>query len=216
MQQVDLAYYSARAREYERIYAKPERQAELQILRDLIPAFFSDMSVLEVACGTGYWTQYIGRLARAICAIDLSGDTLELAALKNLSPDRVRFLIADALDLPVDLGIFESAFCGFWWSHVSRAAIPVFLNSLHAHLLPGARVVVLDNLYVEGSSTSISRRSEEGDTYQLRHLSNGSGYEVLKNFPTEHELRTHLGSRARGVKYTSMQYYWYLEYEVAA
>jgi demethylmenaquinone methyltransferase/2-methoxy-6-polyprenyl-1,4-benzoquinol methylase len=215
MQQVDQAYYSARAREYERVYAKPERQVELQLLRDVIPTRFSDLSVLEVACGTGYWTQYIANFARAICAVDLSADTLAMARAKNLDPDRVRFLISDAMALPIDLGRFESSFCGFWWSHISRTAISEFLGSLHLHLPPGAKVVLLDNLYVEGSSTPISRRSAEGDTYQLRQLSNGSSYEVLKNFPTEQELRIQLGARARRVKYTSLQYYWYMEYEVA-
>lgn len=216
MQHVDVAYYSARAREYERVYAKPERQIDLQVLRDVIPTCFSDLSVLEVACGTGYWTQYICDFARAICAIDLSADTLEMARGKHLNPDRVRFLIADAMALPNDLGLFESAFCGFWWSHISRPAISDFLGSLHLHLLPGAKVVLLDNLYVAGSSTPISRQSDAGDTYQMRRVSDGSSYEVLKNFPTEQELRAQLGAHARCVKYTSLKYYWYLEYEVAA
>lgn len=47
-------YYAARAAEYERIYDKPERQAELQRLRALIPAYLAGRSVLEIACGTGY------------------------------------------------------------------------------------------------------------------------------------------------------------------
>lgn len=216
MQQTDLAYYSARAREYERIYSKPERQVDLQVLRQVIPACFSNRSVLEMACGTGYWTQYIANIARDICAIDLSEDALALARAKNLNSDRVRFLIADAMALPTDLGVFESSFCGFWWSHIARAAIPVFLNSLHLHLSPGAKVVLVDNLYVDGSSTPVARRSEEGDTYQQRRLADGSSYEVLKNFPTEQELRTQLGRQVRCVKYTSLRYYWYLEYEVAA
>ncbi len=76
--------------------------------------------------------------------------------------------------------------------------------------------MLLDNLYVEGSSTPISRQDDAGNTYQLRHLADGSSYEVLKNFPTERELRTHLGFHAKAVKYTSLQYYWYLEYEAAA
>ncbi|HEY6618482.1 MAG TPA: class I SAM-dependent methyltransferase [Steroidobacteraceae bacterium] len=216
MQQVDLAYYSARAGEYERIYSKPERQGELQVLRDVIPDYFSNRSVLEVACGTGYWTQYIANLARSICAVDLSGGALAMARAKNLNQDRVRFLIADAMALPIELGVFESSFCGFWWSHIARAAIPAFLNSLHLHLSPGAKVVLVDNLYVEGSSTPIARQSVEGDTYQLRQLSDGSRYEILKNFPTEQDLRRQLGTRVRCIKYTSLRYYWYLEYEVAA
>jgi ubiquinone/menaquinone biosynthesis C-methylase UbiE len=216
MQQNDLAYYSARAREYEQIYFRPERQSELRVLRDVIPALFSDLPVLEIACGTGYWTQYLANLARSICATDLSPEVLEVARSKGLDSDRVRFLIADAMALPPELGTFEAAFCGFWWSHIPRAAIPEFLSSLHGHLVPGAKVVLLDNLYVEDSSTAISRKSEAGDTYQLRRLHDGSTHEVLKNFSTEQELRNQIGARARHLRHISLQHYWYAEYQVAA
>ena len=65
-------YYSRRAAEYERIYEKPERQAELEWLRNRIPEVFAGREVLEVACGTGYWTQYIARAARKVSACDIN------------------------------------------------------------------------------------------------------------------------------------------------
>jgi SAM-dependent methyltransferase len=216
MQTGDRDYYSARALEYERVYTKPERQTELGLLKEYVPGFFSGSSVLEIACGTGYWTQYIAPLARAVCAIDSSQETLDVARTKNLAAGRVRFLLADAMNLPQDLGIFDACFCGFWWSHIPRRSASAFVVSLHRFLAPGAKVLLLDNLYVEGSSTPLYRQSPEGDTYQLRELADGSRFEVLKNFPDEDELRAHLGARAINVKYTDLQYYWYLEYEVAA
>ena len=57
-------YYSKRAAEYEQIYDKPERQHELEWLRHRIPDALRDRTVLEVACGTGYWTQFIAREAQ--------------------------------------------------------------------------------------------------------------------------------------------------------
>jgi len=216
MQHSDLAYYSARAHEYERIYSKPERQDELQALQATISELFADKSVLEVACGTGYWTQYIAQSAKTICATDLSEEALAVAKAKGLDKNRVRFITADAIALPDSLGQFDSAFCGFWWSHVARASIARFLDSLHARLTQSARVVLLDNLYVEGSSTPISRRSPEGDTFQIRRLSDGSSHEVLKNFPTEGELYAQLSARAENIKYAASEHYWYLEYYRAA
>ncbi len=62
-------YYAARAAEYERIYDKSERQADLARLRHLIPSYFVGRSVLEIACGTGYWTQFIAPAARKVTAI---------------------------------------------------------------------------------------------------------------------------------------------------
>ena len=48
------AYYAARAAEYERVYAKPERQTDLSRLRAAVAEFARGRRVLEVACGTGY------------------------------------------------------------------------------------------------------------------------------------------------------------------
>ncbi len=216
MQRSDLAYYSARAQEYERIYSKPERQEELRELKATCSARFAGRTVLEVACGTGYWTQYIAQTAKAVCATDLSEQTLAVARAKRLDAGRVRFVTADAMALPVSLGQFDSAFCGFWWSHLARSSVAGFLDSLHLRLGQGSCVVVLDNLYAEGSSTPISRASPEGDTYQIRRLSDGSTYEVLKNFPSEPDLRGALKGRATNLRYAAWQYYWLLEYELAA
>ncbi|HXN16613.1 MAG TPA: class I SAM-dependent methyltransferase, partial [Usitatibacter sp.] len=56
-------YYAKRASQYEQVYEKPERQHELEWLRGRIPELFRNRTVLEVACGTGYWTQFIARKA---------------------------------------------------------------------------------------------------------------------------------------------------------
>ena len=61
-------YYAARAREYERIYARPDRQADLRKLEKLIPDALRARSVLEIACGTGYWTQHLARTAKGVVA----------------------------------------------------------------------------------------------------------------------------------------------------
>jgi len=47
-------YYAKRAREYERIYDKPERQGDLDALKNLCHHTFTGHRVLEIACGTGF------------------------------------------------------------------------------------------------------------------------------------------------------------------
>ena len=130
--------------------------------------------LLEIACGTGYWTQHLARKATGIVALDASSETLELAAAKELPPQRVAFHVADAYDLPDELGSFDGAFAGFWWSHVPVRSQSRFLTALDRRLLPGARVVLLDNLYVAGNSTPISHRDDDGNAYQRRRLADGS------------------------------------------
>ena len=52
-----LDYYAARAPEYDLVYAKPERQSDLRAIEAWLPPVLGQGSVLEVACGTGYWTR---------------------------------------------------------------------------------------------------------------------------------------------------------------
>ncbi len=209
-----VEYYRRRAGEYEVIYAKPERQAELARLRRLIPDRLRGRRVLEVACGTGYWTVPIARTAAGVLATDISQEPLRIARAKRLPEGRVQFRLADAFAFGASLGSFDAAFAGFWWSHVARARIGEFLASLHARLLPGASVLLLDNRYVEGSSTPLCGRDADGNTYQLRRLADGSETRLLKNFPSEAELRGSLSPHAASFSYEALEHYWLAEYRL--
>jgi demethylmenaquinone methyltransferase/2-methoxy-6-polyprenyl-1,4-benzoquinol methylase len=202
------AYYAARAGEYERIYDKPERQADLRRLERWLPKLVAGRRVLEVACGTGYWTRLLAATAAHVLATDLSAETLAVARAKGLPPERVAFRQADAYALSADLGTFDAAVACFWWSHVPAASRPRFFAALHHRLEPGARVVLLDNLYVPGSSTPISRTDAAGDTYQLRTLESGDTFEVVKNFPTEELLRAEAAGLAARAELHRLDYYW--------
>lgn len=210
-----LEYYRRRAREYERIYEKPERQADLAVLRERIPRELADRSVLEIACGTGYWTQVCAPAVRSILAVDLAEETLDLACAKDYAFGKVRFGRADAYHLEDVAGTFDAGLAAFWWSHIPRRRIPEFLAGWHRRLGSGARVVLLDNRYVEGSSTPLSRTDETGDTYQLRKLADGTAHEVLKNFPESHELERVLGTSATAFDWIELPYYWVALYTVA-
>jgi ubiquinone/menaquinone biosynthesis C-methylase UbiE len=207
-------YYRRRALEYEAIYAKPERQPDLLFLRQYLPQRFLGKKVLEIACGTGYWTQLVARSAASIVAVDAAEEPLRLAMSKDYGGANVRFEIADAYALDEKLGRFDGALAAFWWSHVPLHLIDTFLKSFHAPLVPGARVLLLDNQYVEGSSTPLAGRDAEGNTYQLRRLADGSENRVLKNFPAEAELRAALAPHAADFEYRALQYYWLVEYQL--
>lgn len=209
-----LEYYSRRAREYERIYHKPERLPDLAELHERIPRFFVDADVLEIACGTGYWTARIAGAARSIVATDRSPEVLEIARSKQYPKENVRFAIGDAFDLTSLAGTFTAGFGGFWWSHVRREELRGFLGHFHGRLSPGARVLWVDNRYVDGSSTPVSRADAEGNTYQVRMLEDGSTHEVLKNFPSNEELYAAIDDVADDVSLTQLEYYWCLGYRL--
>jgi ubiquinone/menaquinone biosynthesis C-methylase UbiE len=207
-----VEYYSQRANEYERIYARPERQEDLSRLRDRLGSFFLGDHVLEVACGTGYWTEIIARSAHSIFATDITEKVLAIARTKDFSGAAVEFHQADAYALPKFDGLFNAGFGAFWWSHMPKAKIQDFLASFHSHLEPGAKVAFIDNRYIEGNSTPIFRAGEDGDTYQMRTLQDGNLHKVLKNFPSPEELKTTIGDLGIHVEVTLFDYYWLLSY----
>ena len=207
-----LNYYARRAKEYERIYQKPERQAELARLKAYLAALLTGHAVLEIACGTGYWTAHLASLARSLLATDAAAEVLDAARSKTYPKGRVRFEHADAYALDALTGAFTAGFAGFWWSHVPKARLPAFLSAFHGRLQPGARVVFVDNRYVEGNSTPISATDADGNTYQDRRLADGSRHRVLKNFPTDADLRNTVGDAGVDIHVIDFTYYWCLSY----
>lgn len=209
-------YYARRAVEYERIFMKPERQADLLQLRQVVQEMLRGQRVLEIACGTGYWTKALSETVDSIHAVDVNLEVLEIARQKDYGQCAVCFNVDDAYRLSTVNEKFSAAFFGFWWSHIPHAEIPIFLDTLHSKLQPNALIVFLDNLYVNRNSTPISHRDEHGNTYQTRELNNGEKFEVLKNFPTEEELRAALAPFAKNIEYRSLDYYWLVSYRTRA
>jgi SAM-dependent methyltransferase len=208
-----IAYYAARAAEYDDVYLKPERQDDLGSLRSILRELLKGHTVLEVACGTGFWTVEIAATAKSIQAIDANASVLEIALERLRNQPNVNVARDDAFLLDGVRGDFTAAFAGFWWSHLRKGAqLSRFLDVLHGRLRPGALVVFTDNRYVAGSSLPITREDADGNTYQQRRLRDGTEHEVLKNFPEETELQNILRGRGTQVDFRRLTYYWCLSY----
>jgi SAM-dependent methyltransferase len=201
-------YYADRAAEYEEVYRKPERQGDLARLKQLLPPLVAGKRVLEVAAGTGYWTQVLASTAAAITATDVNAETIAIAAQRNYGPAPVALRTADAYQLEGVPGEFDLVFCGFWWSHVERADIQRFLAGVRGRTGAGTSLVLLDNRYVPGSSTPVTRTGPDGDTYQRRGLADGREYDVLKNFPSREQVAADLEPAATELAWTELEYYW--------
>jgi demethylmenaquinone methyltransferase/2-methoxy-6-polyprenyl-1,4-benzoquinol methylase len=205
-----VRYYAQRAAEYERIYQLPERQVDLKALRAAVEAACAGRRVLDVACGTGYFSACAARSALSIDGVDANEETLALARAKHLP--NASFAQGDAYRLAPPAAPYGAALCTFWWSHVPKARLDEFLQGLHRTLAPGAAVLFADNRYAPGSSTPIARSDAEGNTYQVRKLVDGTEHEVLKNFPTAAELVA-CGMRfGTAVEVRYLAYYWILRY----
>ena len=147
-------------------------------------------------------------------ATDINEEVLEIARSKIYGCE-AGFEKADAFDLNASSSRkFTAGLAAFWWSHLRKSEVRDFLFHFHQRLAPGALVVFMDNRFVAGSSTPISRRDAGGNSYQLRKLEDGSEYEVLKNFPDENEVRSVIGNSVAEIHWTELPYYWLLTYKL--
>ena len=179
------AYYEQRAGEYDQWYlrrgrfadrADPERwYAEVGALRGRV-ATFGDGRLLEVAAGTGWWTQHLARRA-TVTAIDYAPAMLgQLGARlrqQSLEAGRVR---ADAYRLPFAAGSFDCCFFGFWLSHVPYQRLGEFLAELRRVVRPGV------------------------EYFHERILNDGTHHEVLKILHTPATIAAALAPLGRVVE----------------
>ncbi|MDX8362624.1 class I SAM-dependent methyltransferase [Cytobacillus sp. IB215316] len=209
-------YYSNRAQEYERVYYRNDevRQKEQAAIRESMSTLFVNKHVLEVACGTGYWTQFVAQDASHITAIDFSEEVLEIAVEKNLPSNKVLFQQANAYELNKVQGNFNASFANYWFSHIPKNEIEKFLKQLHARVGTGAQIFMADNVYIESIGGSLIEKAGSKDTYKLRTLENGSQYEVIKNYYNEAELREIFTPYARNLDITIGQCFWWISYLV--
>jgi demethylmenaquinone methyltransferase/2-methoxy-6-polyprenyl-1,4-benzoquinol methylase len=206
-------YYRTRAPVYDRVYAYPERQADLARLTETLPPLFRDRRVLEVAAGTGFWTEKIAVWTRSVLATDVTPETLAELARREL-PVTVTTSVADAYSL-ADLGErFDGLFAGLWFSHVPVSRRSAFFESIHSVLEPGAQVALVDNSRAQCERLPISHSDSEGNTYQDRETDDGEVHRVLKNFPDEATLRRLVEDLAAEVRYEALDHFWVFRYRL--
>jgi protein-L-isoaspartate O-methyltransferase len=134
-------FYAERAFESDAVYREPERQADLARLRQLLPPLVAGRRVLEVAAGTGYWTQLLATTAAGITATDPNAEMIAIAAQRDYGPAPVSLHTADPYD--AGAGDYDLVFCEFRWS---SADLPRFLAAIR----PGAGLVLLADRGADG------------------------------------------------------------------
>jgi demethylmenaquinone methyltransferase/2-methoxy-6-polyprenyl-1,4-benzoquinol methylase len=211
-------YYAARALEYDLTagYTDPVAEPLRTPAKVRCQELFRNADVLEIACGTGYWTEVVAQVAQSVLATDVCEGMLALARRRLAAFNNVRFQVADAYSLDGVRGGFEAACAVWWWSHVPKRLIPRFLATLHGKLRPGARVLFVDQL-PSAYPPKDQRVDASGDTTELRQVSGGRAFRVVKNFPTRDGVSDALAGLATGVEYREFpdECSWSVSYRVA-
>ncbi|WP_406723351.1 class I SAM-dependent methyltransferase [Streptomyces althioticus] len=99
--------------------------------------------VLELACGTGQWTQLLTDRARSLTALDAAPEMLRTARARTRGTT-TRFIEADIFTWEPDRQ-YDTIFFAFWLSHVPPVETEAFWNLLRWALAPGGCVVFLDD-----------------------------------------------------------------------
>jgi ubiquinone/menaquinone biosynthesis C-methylase UbiE len=208
-------YYSKRAQEYEQIYQRndPIRQSEQNKIAEEIKKVFHNKRVLEIACGTGFWTAFLSEVAKEIVAIDNSDEVLEIAQHKKYRCP-ADFQKCDAYNLPFPARSFDGGLASFWFSHIPKEKIKLFLDGFHRVLLDKAIVFMADNVFNEGIGGKLVRVKGENNTYKIRILRSGEKYRVLKNYYSRKEIVNIFSKSVNLLDIYFGNCFWYVCYEV--
>lgn len=182
-------YYDERAEEYERLYTLGEGpgavadsqayQAEAKIMAGIAGEFCCG-SVIDIACGTGFWLpHYVGHCSR-VTLIDESAGMLSVCQEKVASlgvQDRCNLICDDFLSSRFGRSEFDCAIMGFFVSHLSEEEEREFFAKLRAILKQGGKFLIFDSAWNEERAKT---REKEG--LHRRELGDGRVFEVYKKY----------------------------------
>jgi demethylmenaquinone methyltransferase/2-methoxy-6-polyprenyl-1,4-benzoquinol methylase len=185
------AFYQARAPEYDDWWQRrgrydrgDEQRAEwdrqIAAVEAALDSFSAAGNVLELAGGTGWWTERLARTASHLTVVDSSPETLSLNRARVQRAD-VDYVCADLFDWPPHRR-YDVVFFSFWLSHVPRPRVKPFWDMVRSCLAPHGRVFFIDN---RNDPLGSPHNKDpfvvgHGPDLQLRRLSDGTEWTVVK------------------------------------
>ncbi len=186
-----LAYYRARAPEYDAWFLrqgrydrgeahKAEWMAEVGRLEGALADFAPVGDILELACGTGWWTERLSAYGSSLTAVDAAPEVIALNK-KRLPSARITYIQVDLFAWQPER-TFDTIFFSFWLSHVPPERFAAFWDLVRRCLAPGGRVFFIDSSHTpEATARDHLLRSPEAVSI-TRRLSDGRGFEIVKVF----------------------------------
>ena len=198
-----LAYYRARAPEYDAWFLRQGRydrgeahraewRAEVGQLEQALTEFAPTGDILELACGTGWWTERLSAYGSSLTAVDASSEVIALNK-ERLPSKQIDYVQADLFTWQPE-ETFDTIYFSFWLSHVPPEHFEGFWNLVRRSLKPGGRVFFIDSRYTpEATAKDHALNSPEATTV-TRRLDDGRGFEIVKVFYEPETLTAQLGA----------------------
>jgi len=214
--QEQLAYYRARAGEYDEWFLRQGRYdrgaelnqrwaAEVRAVEQALARFRPAGRELELACGTGWWTERLIRTADSLTAVDASPEVLARNQAR-LGPGRVEYVQADLFTWKPER-LYDLVFFSFWLSHVPLDRFDAFWETVRSCLAPEGRVFFVDSRF-EATGTAADQRLEDPDAPTLtRRLNDGREFRIVKVFYEPAELVARLAKLGWRVTVQSTDHY---------
>jgi demethylmenaquinone methyltransferase/2-methoxy-6-polyprenyl-1,4-benzoquinol methylase len=180
------AYYRRRAGEYDATAYGDLAAARARIAR-LVAELQPAGRMLEIACGTGLWTEALAVRADSLTALDVAPEALAIAR-GRVSSGHVTFEVADIFAWQTDAR-FDVIFFSAWLSHVPTDRFDEFWQLLRGLLVNGGRVLFIDEHVDEQAKESYL---QDGGEIVERRLQDGTTYRIVKNFVDPDELTSRL------------------------
>jgi SAM-dependent methyltransferase len=195
-----VAYYEARAPEYDDWYLRRGRyargpiddmawQAELDAATTWLDGLPLAGRIVELAAGTGWWSPLLATKGELWC-YDAATAPLDRARDRLLAHRlRAHLHVRNAWADPEQVA--DALFTGFWLSHVPRTRLPAFLGLAARWLRPGGTYAFIDSRFDPKSSAVDHELSRDGGT-ALRRLNDGRTFTIPKIYYEPGELEAAL------------------------
>ena len=196
-----IAYYEARAPEYDDWYLRRGRyargaihdtawHAELDAAGRWLDGLPWSGRIVELAAGTGWWSPLLASKGE-LSMYDAASAPLDRARDRLLAHGlRAHLHVRDAWAEPD--GAADGLFTGFWLSHVGRDQLPAFLELAGRWLRPGGRFAFIDSS-PDPASGAADHPAPEGDE-AVRHLADGRRFRITKVYRSDEEYRAALAA----------------------
>ena len=200
-----LDYYRARAGEYDEWFLRQGRYdrgpvendawfGDVALLRQALDEFRPTGHILELACGTGLWTEQLTRYADPdrITAVDAAPEVIALNQ-ERIKSDRIDYVQADLFTWQPTTR-YDTIFFSFWLSHVPPQRFRPFWQMVDRALAAGGRVFFIDSRYVASSTAKNHQLAAVDSHMQERRLNDGRTYQIVKVFYEPQQLTADLSN----------------------
>ena len=169
-----IEYYRARAQEYDESIAGVSDLLESGRVMLLKLGRFD--SILELACGTGIWTETLLYMGNEVIALDASTEMLGIAR-KKLGEERIKYQQADLFQWqPAQK--YDLVFFANWLSHVPPNALDDFLVKIQRSVGMGGQLAIIDQYLPSDDDKQIAK----DDIYAKRPIADGRQFTIVKAF----------------------------------